>query len=188
MTSETVKIFINHRKIATTNLQIYLIILNRFHSTPSLAAGTTSDMMRRRYTILFSLVIFSVASLVSSLAQIMVFGWFLVGTRVSYTHTVVPVYITEFSADSTREFLKSFVEVYVNVEVLVENVSACTFPKIINSKSELAIHVWTRNDPFAFTVTGCNVFFFFLPESHCWLVTRGRFSEVKRVVIKTSNG
>ncbi|WRX09893.1 hypothetical protein QQP08_002380 [Theobroma cacao] len=83
----------NERKIET-----FLTFSSIFHFLAPLAAGTLSDLIGRRYSLLLSPIFFSFGYLVTSLAPnyvVFVTGYLLVDTRISFALAVTHVYITE---------------------------------------------------------------------------------------------
>ncbi|XWS42037.1 hypothetical protein CRYUN_Cryun17cG0134300 [Craigia yunnanensis] len=95
----------------------------------SLGAGTLSDLIGRKYSLILSPVFFFFDSLVTgSLAVnyvVLVMGSLLVGIGKSYGVAETPVYITELSSDSTRGFLTTFPksfgvsDIYLAISLLV---------------------------------------------------------------------
>lgn len=166
----------NERKIET-----FLTFSSIFHFLAPLAAGTLSDLIGRRYSLLLSPIFFSFGSLVTSLAPnyvVFVTGYLLVDTGISFALAVTHVYITELSPDWTRWFLTTFPEVFWSIGYLVDN----TFPRI-SSKKILISRLGLGTIP-SFLLAFAMLFT--LPESAGWLVARGKLSEATRVLTKTS--
>ncbi|KAL9238191.1 hypothetical protein vseg_012652 [Gypsophila vaccaria] len=149
------------------------------------AAGRTSDMIGRRYTIVFAGVIFFVAALLMGFATtytFLMFGRFVAGIGVGYALMIAPVYTAEVSPVSCRGFLTSFTEVFINAGVLlgyVSNLAFCKLPLHLNWRVMLGIGAV----PSIFIAVGVLA----MPESPRWLVMQGRVGDAKKVLYKTSD-
>ena len=104
-------------KISDLQLEILMGILNVYSLFGSAAAGRTSDWIGRRYTIVLASVIFFMGALLMGFATDYAFlmvGRFVAGIGVGYALMIAPVYTAEVSPASTRGFLTSFPEVFIN--------------------------------------------------------------------------
>ncbi|KAL5562619.1 hypothetical protein UlMin_032366 [Ulmus minor] len=151
----------------------------------SAAAGRTSDWIGRRYTIVLSGVIFFAGALLMGFAtnfSFLMFGRFVAGVGVGYALMIAPVYTSELSPASSRGFLSSFPEVFINFGLLLGYVSNYGFSKLpVRLGWRLMLGVGAL--PSAIFAIGV----FAMPESPRWLVMQGRLGEAKRVLNKTSD-
>lgn len=172
-------------KISDVKLEVLMGILNVYSLLGSAAAGRTSDWIGRRYTIVLASVIFFVGALLMGFATNYAFlmvGRFVAGIGVGYALMIAPVYTAEVSPASTRGFLTSFPEVFINVGILLGYVSNYAF-------SKLPLHLGWRfmlgvgAIPSIFLALGVLA----MPESPRWLVMQGRLGDAKKVLDKTSD-
>ncbi|KAF8405195.1 hypothetical protein HHK36_010095 [Tetracentron sinense] len=172
-------------KISDTQVELLVGILNLFSLIGSAAAGRTSDWIGRRYTIVVAAVIFFIGALLMGFATNYAFlmvGRFVAGIGVGYALVIAPVYTAEVSPASSRGFLTSLPEVFINGGILLGYVSNYAF-------SRLPEHLSWR---FMLGVGAIpSVFLVFsvltMPESPRWLVMQGRLGDAKRVLAKTSD-
>ncbi|KAF8409938.1 hypothetical protein HHK36_002457 [Tetracentron sinense] len=172
-------------KISDKQVEVLMGILNIYSLIGSAAAGRTSDWIGRRYTIVFAAVIFFVGAIMMGLAPNYAFlmvARFVAGVGVGYALMIAPVYTAEVSPASSRGFLTSFPEVFINAGILLGYVSNYAF-------SKLPQHLGWR---FMLGVGAIpSVFLAFvvltMPESPRWLVMQGRLGDAKRVLDKTSD-
>lgn len=103
--------------INDVQVEVLVGILNLYSLLGSAAAGRTSDWIGRRYTIVFASAIFFAGALLmgfsTNYAFLMV-GRFVAGIGVGYALMIAPVYTAEVSPASSRGFLTSFPEVFIN--------------------------------------------------------------------------
>ncbi|PSS26057.1 Polyol transporter like [Actinidia chinensis var. chinensis] len=172
-------------KISDVQLEIIMGIINLYSLLGSAAAGRTSDWVGRRYTIVFAAVIFFVGAILMGFATNYAFlmvGRFVAGIGVGYALLIAPVYTAELSPASSRGFLTSFPEVFINTGLLLGYVSNYAF-------SKLPLHLGWRfmlglgAIPSVFLALGVLA----MPESPRWLVLQGRLGDAKRVLDKTSD-
>ncbi|KAK6946217.1 Major facilitator, sugar transporter-like [Dillenia turbinata] len=171
--------------ISDTQVEILVGILNLFSLVGSLAAGRTSDWLGRRNTIVFAAAIFFTGALLMGFATTYAFlmvGRFVAGVGVGYALMIAPVYTAEVSPASTRGFLVSFPEVFINGGILLGYVSNYGFSKLpvhLSWRFMLGIGVV----PSIFLAVGVLA----MPESPRWLVMQGRLGDAKKVLNKTSD-
>ncbi|KAE9447460.1 hypothetical protein C3L33_20642, partial [Rhododendron williamsianum] len=104
-------------KISDTKLEVLMGILNVYSLIGSAAAAGASDWIGRRYTIVLASVLFFVGALLMGFAPNYAFlmgGQFAAGVGVGYAAMIAPVYTAEVSPASSRGFLTSFPEVFLN--------------------------------------------------------------------------
>jgi sugar porter (SP) family MFS transporter len=172
-------------KITDTEVEVLVGIINLYSLIGSAAAGKTSDWIGRRYTIVFAAAIFFVGALLMGFSTnyvFLMFGRFVAGIGVGYALMIAPVYTAEVSPASSRGFLTSFPEVFINGGILLGYVSNLAF-------SGLSLHLGWRlmlgigAVPSVFLALGVLA----MPESPRWLVMQGRLGEATIVLNKTSN-
>ncbi|KAM6541752.1 hypothetical protein CsatB_006199 [Cannabis sativa] len=172
-------------KISDTQIEILMGILNLYSLLGSAAAGRTSDWIGRRYTIVLAGAIFFAGALLMGFAtnySFLMFGRFVAGVGVGYALMIAPVYTAEVSPASSRGFLTSFPEVFINAGILLGYVSNYAF-------SKLPTHLGWRlmlgvgSIPSVLLAVGVLA----MPESPRWLVMQGRLGEAKKVLDKTSD-
>ncbi|XP_057963743.1 polyol transporter 5-like [Malania oleifera] len=172
-------------KISDVQVEILVGILNLYSLIGSAAAGRTSDWIGRRYTIVLAGAIFFVGALLmgfsTNYAFLMV-GRFVAGIGVGYALMIAPVYTAEVSPASSRGFLTSFPEVFINGGILLGYVSNYAF-------SKLPLHLGWR---FMLGVGAIPsvllaAVVLLMPESPRWLVMQGRLGDARRVLDKTSD-
>ncbi|CAN6482097.1 unnamed protein product [Victoria cruziana] len=170
-----------------TDVQVEIIagVLHVYSLVGALAAGRTSDWLGRRCTIVLAGCIFFVGALVMGLASTygsLMAGRFIAGVGVGYALMIGPVFTAELSPASTRGFLSSFPEVFINVGILLGYVSNFAFAKC-SLRLGWRLMLGVGAIPSAIIAAAVLV----MPESPRWLVMQGRISEAKRVLERTSN-
>ncbi|XP_072992510.1 polyol transporter 5-like [Typha latifolia] len=171
-------------KINDTQIEILAGIINLYSLIGSIAAGRTSDWIGRRYTIVLAAAIFFVGALLMGLATNYAFlmvGRFVAGIGVGYALMIAPVYTAEIAPASSRGFLTSFPEVFINAGVLLGYVSNFAFAKLPEWLSWRMMFCVGAVPP-VFLAVGVLT----MPESPRWLVMQGRVGEASRVLAKTS--
>ncbi|XP_022775300.1 probable polyol transporter 6 [Durio zibethinus] len=184
LSSETADFFMKSDEISRRKMENLFYFLIIFHSIASLTAGTLSDLIGRKYSLILSMIFFFLGSLVTSCLAlnyvVFVTGCLLFAIGISFVQAVTPVYITELSPDSTRGFLTTFPEVFWSIGYLFDNIFArFTSKKLFTWRLQLGLGtIPSFLLALAMLLT--------LPESPGWLVTRGELSEATRVLKKTS--
>ncbi|XVF34834.1 hypothetical protein REPUB_Repub18cG0092500 [Reevesia pubescens] len=172
-------------KITSTQVEILVGSLNVCSLIGSLASGKTSDSIGRRYTIVLAAATFFIGAILMGLAPSFPFlmaGRVVAGIGVGYSLTIGPVYTAEISPATTRGFLSSLPEVFINIGILlgyISNYALSSLPECLNWRLMLGLAAL----PALAVALGVIV----MPESPSWLVMKGRFVEAKRVLIKTSD-
>ncbi|XP_074573002.1 putative polyol transporter 2 [Curcuma longa] len=172
-------------KITDTEIEILLGILNIYSLVGSYAAGFTSDWIGRRYTIVLAAGFFFVGALLMGFATGYVFlmvGRFVAGIGVGYALMIAPVYTAEVAPASSRGFLTSFPEVFINIGILLGYVSNYTFSHLRTSIG-WRFMLGVGAIPSIFLASGVLA----MPESPRWLVLRGRLREASLVLEMTSD-
>ncbi|XP_062176500.1 polyol transporter 5 [Alnus glutinosa] len=172
-------------KISDVKVEILAGILNVFCLIGSCAAGRTSDWIGRRYTIVVSQVIFFAGAILMGFAtnySFLMVGRFVTGIGVGYALMVAPVYTAEVSPASTRGFLTSFPEVFINAGILLGYVSNYGFSKL---PTHLGWRLMLGVGAIPAVILGTVVLV--MPESPRWLVMQGRLGDAKKILDKTSD-
>ncbi|KAF5448780.1 hypothetical protein F2P56_029284 [Juglans regia] len=172
-------------KITDVQVEILVGILNLYCLIGSFAAGRTSDWIGRRYTIVVAQAIFFAGAILMGFATSYAFlmvGRFVAGIAVGYGLMVAPVYTAEISPTSSRGFLTSFTEVFINGGILLGYVSNYAF-------SKLPTHLGWRMMLGAGAIPAIIIGLLALgmPESPRWLVMQGRLGDAKLVLDKISD-
>lgn len=103
--------------VSEVKLEILVGIINLYSLVGSGFAGRTSDWIGRRYTMVLAGAIFFAGALLMGFATnyaFLMFGRFVAGLGVGYALMIAPVYTAEVSPASSRGFLTSFPEVFIN--------------------------------------------------------------------------
>ncbi|KAJ3672975.1 hypothetical protein LUZ60_006349 [Juncus effusus] len=171
-------------KVSDVEIEVLLGILNIYCLIGSFAAGRTSDWIGRRYTIVFAASIFFVGALLMGFATnyaFLMFGRLIAGIGVGYALMIAPVYTAEVSPASSRGFLTSFPEVFINTGILIGYVSNYVFAK-------LPVHLGWRFMLGVGAVPSVflGVMVLFMPESPRWLILQGRLADARIVLERTS--
>ncbi|CAL0304226.1 unnamed protein product [Lupinus luteus] len=172
-------------KITDVQIEILLGIINVYSLVGSSLAGITSDWIGRRYTIVLAGVIFFAGAVLMGFSpnySFLMFGRFVAGIGIGYALMIAPVYTAEVSPASSRGFLTSFPEVFINGGILLGYISNYAFAKLtlrLGWRLMLGIGVV----PSVFLTLGVLA----MPESPRWLVMRGRLGDAIKVLNKTSD-
>ncbi|GFY95087.1 polyol/monosaccharide transporter 5 [Actinidia rufa] len=153
-------------KISDVKLEVLMGILNIYSLIGTAIAGRTSDWIGRRYTIVVAAAIFFAGALFMGFAPNYAFlmvGRFVAGIGVGFACLIAPVYTAEVSPASSRGFLTSFPEVFINAGWRVM-LGIGAVPSVFLAVAVLA-----------------------MPESPRWLVLQGRLGDAKKVLDKISD-
>ncbi|KDP46230.1 hypothetical protein JCGZ_10070 [Jatropha curcas] len=172
-------------KISDLQVEVLVGTLNIYSLVGSAAAGRTSDWIGRRYTIVVAGAIFFVGALLMGFATTYAFlmvGRFVAGIGVGYALMIAPVYTAEVSPASSRGFLTSFPEVFINGGILLGYVSNFAFSKLPTHLSwRFMLGIGAVPSVFLALIV------LVMPESPRWLILQGRLGEAKRVLDRTSD-
>ncbi|XP_054776789.1 polyol transporter 5-like [Prosopis cineraria] len=172
-------------KITDVQVEILVGIINLYSLIGSCLAGRTSDWIGRRYTIVLAGAIFFVGALLMGFSTnyaFLMFGRFIAGIGIGYALMIAPVYTAEVSPASSRGFLTSLPEVFINAGILFGYISNYAFSKLaLRLGWRLMLGIGAI--PSVLLAVGVLA----MPESPRWLVMRGRLGEARRVLNKTSD-
>ncbi|KAL3619275.1 Polyol transporter 5 [Castilleja foliolosa] len=172
-------------KVTDTQIELLVGTINIYSLIGSAVAGKTSDYFGRRKTIVIASTVFFFGAGMMGLASnywVLMGGRFVAGLGVGFALMIAPVYAAEVAPASSRGFLTSFPEVFINFGVLLGYLSNFAF-------SGLSLHLGWRlmlgvgAVPAIFMALGV----IFMPESPRWLVMQGRLGDAKRVLERTSD-
>ncbi|ESW03846.1 hypothetical protein PHAVU_011G046800 [Phaseolus vulgaris] len=172
-------------KLSDVKIEILVGIFNLYSLVGSCLAGRTSDWIGRRYTIVFAGAIFFVGAILMGFSPnyaFLMFGRFVAGVGMGYALMIAPVYTAELSPPSSRGFLTSFTDVFINVGILLGYISNYALSKM-TLKLGWRMMLGIGAVPSMFLTVGVLA----MPESPRWLVMRGRLGEAKKVLNKTSD-
>ncbi|GMN26309.1 hypothetical protein TIFTF001_040835 [Ficus carica] len=171
--------------ISDVQVEVLVGILNLYSILGSAAAGRTSDWIGRRYTIVIAGAIFFAGALLMGFAtnySFLMFGRFVAGIGVGYAAMIAPVYIAEVSPASSRGFLTSFHEIFINGGILLGYVSNYAFSKL---PTHLGWRMMLGVGAIPSVMLAVGVLA--IPESPRWLVMQGRLGEARQVLEKISD-
>jgi MFS family permease len=120
-------------KITDVQLELPVGILSLYSLVGCFAAGRTSDWIGRHLTIVFAADFFFAGALIMGLAgdyATLMVGRFVGAIGVGYAVVIAPVYTAEMSPASARGFLMSFLEVFINVGILLGYISNYAFARL----------------------------------------------------------
>ncbi|XP_038888834.1 polyol transporter 5-like [Benincasa hispida] len=172
-------------RISDVQEEVMIGVINLYALIGAAAAGRTSDWIGRRYTMVLAGVIFFLGAILMGLATnyaFLMFGRFIAGIGVGYALMISPVYTAEVSPASSRGFLTSFPEVFINFGIMlgyISNFAFAKFPLHLGWRFMLGIGVF----PSIFLA----VVVLMMPESPRWLVMQGQVGKAKKVLDKTSD-
>nr|CAB3500378.1 unnamed protein product [Digitaria exilis] len=172
-------------KISDVEVEVLLGILNLYSLIGSFAAGRTSDWIGRRLTIILAAVIFFVGAFMMGFSvnyPMLMAGRFVAGIGVGYALMIAPVYTAEVSPASSRGFLTSFPEVFINIGILLGYVSNFAFSHL---SLKLGWRLMLGIGAAPSVVLALMVLA--MPESPRWLVMKGRLADARAVLDKTSD-
>ncbi|XP_061372682.1 polyol transporter 5-like [Gastrolobium bilobum] len=172
-------------KLSDVQIEILIGIINLYSLIGSCLAGRTSDWIGRRYTIVLAGAIFFTGAILMGFSPnyaFLMFARFIAGIGIGYALMIAPVYTAEVSPASSRGFLTSFPEVFINGGILLGYISNYGF-------SKLPLHLGWRlmlgigAVPSVILAVGVLA----MPESPRWLVMKGRLGDATKVLNKTSD-
>ncbi|KAG2629621.1 hypothetical protein PVAP13_3KG461700 [Panicum virgatum] len=171
--------------ISDAQVEVLSGVINLYSLAGALLAGWTSDRLGRRLTIVLANVLFLAGPLVMALAGgygALMVGRFIAGIAVGYDFVIAPIYAAEISPASSRGLLTSVPEIFNNTGVMLSYVSNLAFSGL---PPHLAWRVMFAAGavPPVFLAAGTLT----MPESPRWLVMKGRVTEAKSVLHRTSD-
>ncbi|XP_027355303.1 polyol transporter 5-like [Abrus precatorius] len=172
-------------KLSDVQIEILNGIINLYSPIGSYIAGGTSDWIGRRYTIVLAGVIFFAGAILMGFSPnyaFLMFGRFVAGIGIGFAFLIAPVYTSEISPTSSRGYLTSFPEVFLNGGILIGYISNYGFSKLpLRLGWRLMLGVGAI--PSIFLAVAVLA----MPESPRWLVAKGRLGEAKKVLNRISD-
>ncbi|CAA0829887.1 Polyol transporter 5 [Striga hermonthica] len=172
-------------KVSDEQIEILVGTINIYSLLGSAMAGKTSDWMGRRFTIVVASVVFFAGAAIMGFSNsygVLMAGRFVAGLGVGYALMIAPVYAAEVAPASSRGFLTSFPEVFINFGVLLGYLSNVAFAKL---PLKLGWRIMLGIGAIPPIFIGLAVII--MPESPRWLVMQGRLGDAKRVLERTSD-
>ncbi|KAL6651629.1 hypothetical protein ACP70R_010554 [Stipagrostis hirtigluma subsp. patula] len=151
----------------------------------SLAAGRTSDVIGRKWTIGLAAAVFQAGAAIMTFAPsfaVLMAGRLLAGIGIGCGIMVAPVYIAEITPATLRGSFASFPEIFISLGILLGYVSNLVFaglPDHINWRVMLAAGI-LPSISIAFVLM-------VIPESPRWLVMQNRGGEARAVLLKVTD-
>ncbi|RYR08856.1 hypothetical protein Ahy_B05g076694 [Arachis hypogaea] len=158
-------------------------ILSMVSLLESLGGGRASDMIGRKWTMAVAAVVFQSGTLTMTLAHsfsVLMIGILLACVGIGFGVVIAPIYIAEISPNISRGTFTSFLEIFINIGILlgyVSNYAFSGFSGHINWRIMLVVGIL----PSMFI----GFALFVIPESPRWLVIQNRIEEARQVLLKT---
>ncbi|KAL1324244.1 polyol transporter 5 [Arachis ipaensis] len=172
-------------RISDVKIEILAGIINLYSPIGSYIAGRTSDWIGRRYTIILAAVIFFVGAILMGFSPnyaFLMFGRFVAGIGIGFAFLIAPVYTSEISPTSSRGFLSSLPEVFLNGGILLGYISNYAFSKL-SLRMGWRLMLGVGAIPSMFLAVAVLA----MPESPRWLVSQGRIGEARKILNKISD-
>ncbi|KAL3625529.1 Polyol transporter 5 [Castilleja foliolosa] len=172
-------------KITDVQIEILVGLINIYSLLGSAMAGKISDYFGRRITIWVASAVFFVGAAIMGFANdylMLMLGRFIAGLGVGFALMIAPVYAAEVAPASSRGFMTSFPEVFINFGVLLGYLSNYAFAKC-SLRLGWRLMLGVGAIPPIFIAIGVLI----MPESPRWLVMQGRLGDAKKVLEKTSD-
>ncbi|KAJ4775520.1 inositol transporter 2 [Rhynchospora pubera] len=150
----------------------------------SLSGGHTSDAIGRKWTMGLGAIVFQSGVIIMTFApwySILMIGLLMAGVGMGFCGMISGVYIAEISLAAARGTLTSFIEISINLGILLGYVSNYAFSGLsmhINWRFMLGVGVL----PSVFI----GIALFVIPESPRWLVMENRLEDARAVLVKLS--
>ncbi|KAK3143349.1 hypothetical protein QOZ80_4AG0299260 [Eleusine coracana subsp. coracana] len=151
----------------------------------SIAAGRTSDVIGRKWTIGLAAAVFQAGAAIMTFAPsfaMLMTGRLLAGIGIGIGIMVAPVYISEITPATLRGSMASFPEIFISLGILLGYVSNLIFvglPDHINWRVMLAAGI-LPSISIAFVLM-------VIPESPRWLVMQNQVAEARMVLVKVTD-
>ncbi|KAF3341213.1 polyol transporter 4 [Carex littledalei] len=174
------------RDLSITEFQVEILVgcISVISLIGSLSGGRTSDAMGRKWTMGLGAIVFQSGVIIMTFAPsftYLMIGRLIAGVGMGFCGMISGVYIAEISPAGARGTLTSFIEISINLGILLGYVSNYAFSGIsehINWRIMLGVGVL----PSVFI----GIALFIIPESPRWLVMENRLEEAQAVLVKLS--
>ena len=151
----------------------------------AVASGRLSDVLGRKKMIIVNAVIFTLGAIGCAFAwnvTVLIIARFIIGIAIGITSYVVPMYIAEISPASKRGALVTLNQLMITIGLLLSYVSDYLLSDDTNGESWRWMF-FVGFFPGLLLLIGM----FFLPETPRWLISRGRWEEGKRVLMRVED-
>ncbi|ERN17556.1 hypothetical protein AMTR_s00059p00125680 [Amborella trichopoda] len=172
--------------LSDIKLEVVIGAINLFAIPGSALGGVTSNWLGRRRTLMLSSALFTIASIVMSVAPsfaVLLLGRFLAGAAAGLALVTAPIYASEIASPEVRGALASLTEIFMGIGILfgyISNNVLAPLPRSYNWRVMLGLSALPALIIFVLLI--------FIPETPRWLVMRGRQGEARKVLLMTSNG
>ncbi|KAL5984627.1 hypothetical protein ACLOJK_041247 [Asimina triloba] len=150
-------------KLDDTKIEVLMGIINLYSLVRSAMAGRTSDWIGRRWMLIVDAIIFFLGAVLMVVATN--YAFLMIGRRTCLHR---------------RSYLTSFLEVFINLGVLLGYVSNFGFAKLPEHLS-WRMMLGVGAVPPVFLALGALL----MPESPRWLIMQGRLGEARKVLART---
>ena len=151
----------------------------------AITSGKLSDSIGRKRMIIINAVIFSIGAIGCAFAPsvtILIIMRIIIGFAIGITSYVVPMYISEISPTRSRGALVTLNQLMITIGILVSYITDF----ILSNDNNMASWRWmflVGFIPALILLIGM----FFLPETPRWLISKQRWEEGKRILIKVED-
>jgi len=162
----------------------------------ALIAGTMSDYLGRKNTLILTSVLFIISALgtaLSNLLDIFVLFRIMTGLAIGMASTVAPIYIAEVSPQETRGRMVAINQLAIVIGVLVAQIVnfSIAMPVSTQLSTQVFWHTWNVQMGWRY-MFGSGIFpailffgtIFFIPKSPRWLAKMGNDSKARRVLTR----
>lgn len=146
--------------------------------------GNITDAIGRRKALILAAVLFSFMTLGSGLSpnyEMLILTRFIGGFGIGLSLLAAPMYIAEFAPSSRRGFLVSFNQLNIGIGFLLAALSNSIIDRVFvdpDVKWRMMLAIGTIF-PILYIIG-----LIFVPESPRWLITKGKFDEAKKIMVK----
>lgn len=151
----------------------------------AITSGKLADIIGRKRMIIINAVIFSIGAIGCAFAPsvtILIIMRIIIGFAIGITSYVVPMYISEISPTRSRGALVTLNQLMITIGILVSYITDF----ILSNDNNMASWRWmflVGFIPALILLIGM----FFLPETPRWLISKQRWEEGKRILIKVED-
>ena len=151
----------------------------------ALGSGKLSDYLGRKKMIIINAIIFTIGAVgcaYSHSISILISMRIIVGIAIGITSYVVPMYIAEVSPAAHRGSLVTLNQLMITIGLLASYIADYFFSNNTNTES------WRNMFLIGFVPSLILLIgMFFLPETPRWLISKNRFEEGRKVLLRIEN-
>ena len=151
----------------------------------AITSGKLSDIIGRKRMIISNAVIFSVGAIGCAFAPsvtILIIMRIIIGFAIGITSYVVPMYISEISPTRSRGALVTLNQLMITIGILVSYITDF----ILSNDSKMDSWRWMFLVGFIPSLI-LLIGMFFLPETPRWLISKQRWEEGKKILLKVED-